>query len=312
MYPPFLFNVSVPQTTKMCLFFFVSFLGFLISFPSTTSGCRRVDLIKSKVEYLCKESSHSAKYVEIDGRRVPFGTRNMRIQLEEPPDKFDLVCQEEAWAISLTKGKGKGNQVRVTYVNDTIIMKVFWCDRFDGPTQAGLRCAVEAFSSACPGRVSDNHTCVYEIKTRRFSSDTVRKAVEVKTEVAVTVRGKAGVSAGVTHTNEREVVNAYTVDSRSYIVIPAGYRFCSFSKASSSKDDLAATGFKWTCNLPTFVQTTMITGRCTDLKLCESRSPCSSADSQPSGNGKRSAEAQPVTMLLALFLIVSSNLANLL
>jgi hypothetical protein len=151
---------------------------------------------------------------------------------------------------------------------------------------------------------------VFEVKTNRFSSETVTSAEEVTTEVAVTVREKAQVKVGVTHSKEKTIVNTYTVDSRSYIVIPAGYKFCSFSEVNSKKDHSgqSPTGYKWSCNLPTFVQTTK--ERCTDLTRCESDSPCSIASSQPLGSGKKSAEALPVVMLLALCMIVGCNLAN--
>ena len=80
---------------------------------------------------------------------------------------------------------------------------------------------------------------MYEVKTTRFSSDTVRKAVQVTTEVAARVREKARVSVGVSDTKERTVVNTYSVDSRSYIVIPAGYRFFSFSKVRMNNMHIA-------------------------------------------------------------------------
>ncbi len=168
------------------------------------------------------------------------------------------------------------------------------------------------YSTACPGQVGDNHTCVYEVKTTRFSSDTVRKAVQVTTEVAVRVREKARVSVGVSHTKEHTVVNTYSVDSRSYIVIPAGYRFCSFSKVVSKKDYLAETGFKWSCKLPTFVQTNMISGRCTNLAQCESKSPCSTTHSRQTRQRSEinCGSASAVAMLLALCMIVSGKLAN--
>ena len=158
---------------------------------------------------------------------------------------------------------------------------VHWCNSFSGPKKSGIHCAVEAFSTACPGRIGDNHTCVYEVRKKHFSSDTVRNAVEVKAEIAARVK-KADVSAGVTRTKEHTVVNTYSVNSpRSYIVIPAGYRFCSFSEVNSVKDHLAATGLKWECKLPTYLQTRSITGRCTNLSLCETQSPCPTTDTQP-------------------------------
>ena len=232
----------------------------------------------------------------------------MRIQLEGPTREVSLYCGRYSDTYSWKYAKKDGNQIRVTFLQGHLHIKVYWCDSFDGPRKAGIHCAIEAFSTACPGRVDHNHTCVYEVVTKRFSGESIRNVVEVETEVAVRVR-KFYVSAGASHTKEHTVVKTYSVESRSYVVIPAGYRFCSFSEVISKEDYLAATGFKWSCKLPTFVQTNMISGRCTDLSLCENKSPCSDSDSQP-GSGAKSAVAQPVAMLLALSMIVSGKLAN--
>ena len=309
----FSFDASFPscllstfqQSAKMCVFYFVLFFAMLLSFSSETSACKHRGGFQYNVSSICPESNNSKHYIEVDGRHVPFGSRNLRIQLEEPSAPAKIVCDNKFETF-----RPDGNQVRVTYLTHIVYIQVFWSEKFEGPTGPGLQCVVEAFSNACPGRPSNNHTCVYEVQTSYFSSSTVRKAVEVKTEVALVVEQMA-IAEGISRTEERIVVNVYSVDKRSYIAIPAGFRFCSYSEAVSVNDYLAPTGFKWSCKQPTFVQTTKITGRCSDFLLCESRSPCPLADDQsPSGSGKKSANPQPVEMLLALCMIVSSNLAN--
>ncbi len=245
----------------------------------------------------------SSGYINVAGRRVPLGTDEMRIQLEEPTRDASLYCGKFSDTYSWKYAKKDGNQIRVSFLEGFVHIYVYWCDNFDGPKKAGIHCAVEAFSSACPGRVGDDHTCVYEVVTKRFSSDTVRNAVEVKTEVAALVREiDAGISFG--ESEERTVVKIHSVYSRSYIVIPAGYRFCSFSEVISEENYCTVTGFKWSCKLPTFVQTNTISGRCTDLSLCETKSPCPVLDNQPPCSGAKSAMAQPVAMLFALCMIV--------
>ena len=124
----------------------------------------------------------------------------------------------------------------------------------------------------------------------------MRNAVEVKAEIAARVK-KADVSAGVTRTKEHTVVNTYSVNSRSYIVIPAGYRFCSFSEVNSVKDHLAATGFKWECKLPTYLQTRSITGV---VQICRFAKPSRHARLQilsPFSSGGKSAIAHPVAII---------------
>ncbi len=260
--------------------------------------------------HICARLNYS--YILVDGRHVPFGSENVRIRLEESTKQVDVSCGGHNDIIYWTNSKKDGNQIRVSFIENTIKLHVYWCESFKGPEKAGERCAVEAFSTACPGQVGDNHTCVYEVETKRFSSDTVRNAVQVTTEVAVQVREKARGSVGVSHTKEHTVVNTYSVNSRSYIVIPAGYRFCSYIKAVSTEDYRAATGFKWSCKLPKFIQTNMISGSCAYLTLCGSKSPCSNTRSHPDSGAKSTAVAQPqpVAMLLTLCMIVSGKLAN--
>lgn len=287
----------------------VSFLAALFGFLSDASGCTFV--AKGSITFpICLTHNHT--YIEVDGRRVPLGTEtDIRIQLEEPSRVIEVTCGSHSGSLTWPTVKKDANQVRVRYLEDRINLHVYWCDSFEGPKKAGIRCAIEAISTACPGRVGvDNHTCVYEVQTGRFSSNTVRKAVQVKTEVAVTVRDQAKVAVGVSHTKEHTVVNTYSVESRSYIVIPAGYSFCSFSKVHSVEKYLSPTGFEWKCNLPTFVQTTT-SGRCTKLSLCETQAPCPDSHGQlpDSGPENKSAVAQPVAMLLVLCMIVSINVS---
>jgi hypothetical protein len=289
----------------------VSFLAALFGFLSIASACTLLGQ-KSITFPICLADNHT--YIEIDGRRVPYGTEtDIRIQLEDPSRITEVECGAHSRLVPWPELTKDANQVRVRYVEGQINLHVYWCDSFEGPKKAGIRCAIEAFSSACPGRIGvDNHTCVYEVKTSRFSSNTVRKAVEVKSEVAITVRDNAKIATGVSHTKENTVVNTYTVQSRSYIVIPAGYSFCSFSEVHSIDERLSPTGYEWKCNLPTFKQTTTISGRCSKLLLCETQAPCPDSHKQlpDSGPENKSAVAQPVAMLIGLLCMIASVISN--
>ena len=283
------------QRADMFSLIFVSVLAVLSSLSARVSACSFI--AEGSFQYsVCLDHNHSTIFV--DGRPVPYGTSNMRIQLEEPSTKVKVVCGSHILPLHWAKTNKNGNQVRVSFIENSIRIQAYWCDDFDGPKKAGIRCAVETFSSACPGNVGDNHTCVYKVKTRSFSSDTVRKAVEVKTEVATEIREKAKVSVGVSHTQERVRVNTYTYEKQSYIVIPAGYMFCSFSKVISVSDYLSPTGFSWRCKAPTYFQRTTINGRCTVLALCETQAPCSA--SKVPISGAKSTAVPPVFILLLL------------
>lgn len=283
------------QRADMFSLIFVSVLAVFSSFPSRVSACSFI----TEGSFKIKECpGYPGSTIVVDGRHVPYGTQNMRIQLEEPSKRVSVVCRSIVMYKHWEHKNRKGNQVRVSFIDSFVRIQVYWCDSFDGPKKAGIRCAVEAFSSACPGKVGDNHTCVYKVNTRSFSSDTVRKAVEIRTEAAAEIRKKAKLSAGVFHTQERVRVNTYEYEQHSFIVIPAGYLFCSFSKVTSVEDYHSATGYAWRCEAPTYYQTTTINGRCTILALCKTKSPCS-ASKEPT-SGAKSTTFQPVPILLLL------------
>ena len=298
----------------------VSFFAILlISFSSETSGCEHLGITSLDMSRICPKSEPSnleKPYIDIDGRHVPYGSRHRRIELEEPSNAATYICNGKLGSFSWNSSKNVfANQLRVTYETLTFVyVEAFRCDNFEGPNRAGIHCAIEAFSKSCPGRASGNYTCVFEVKTSYFSSETVRNALDVKAEIAGKVRqasAEASAGAGVNYSQARTVVQTYSIDTRSYIVIPEGFRFCSFSEVKSKKDYLISNGFIWSCDLPTFVQTTAITGRCSDLPLCENQSPCfADTDPKPTCSGRKSAEAWSLAMLLALCTIASSNLAK--
>ena len=216
-----------------------------------------------------------------------------------------MYCGQFSGDYSWEYAKKDANQLRVSFLNGVLHIKAYWCDSFDGPTEAGIVCAIEAFSSACPGQVGHNHTCVYEVETRRFSSTTVRNAVEVTTGIATVVKEIAGFIT-IKSTRERVKVQTYLYKQRSYIIIPAGYSFCSYSRVKSEPDYHSPTGFRWSCELPTYVQTVLTIGeaRCTDLTLCESQSLCPASDDEPtsSNKGVKPAIWQPTGILTVLFI----------
>ena len=279
----------------MLLLTFV-FLYISLSSEASALGCTRVGSEHSLNYTACVQYG----YIEVEGHRVRLGAHNLRIQLEEPMKLVSVICEHLSFVIPFGNDK-QANQVRVSFLRGYVHMDAYWCKNFDGPTRGGIKCVIEAFSRACPGRVNHTHTCVYEVETAHFSSTTVRKAKEVKTEIAADVRKLRG-SISVSHAEERVDVRTYSYKSRSYIVIPAGYRFCTFSIVESKKSHSSTTGFKWQCKAPSFVQTRQLTGRCSDLPLCEAQSPCPISDNnKPPNCGEKSAILQPFGMLLVVF-----------
>ena len=279
------------------LAFFVSALAVLSGYSLRVSACDHI--IGKTFDFpLCLVH----KGVLVDGRHVPYGTQDFRIQLEEPSRKALIVCGRHRYILTWSKTNKNGNQIRASYVDGAVRLEVYWCNNFDGPKRAGIRCAVETFSSACPGKVGDNHTCVFKVRTRSFSSDTVRNAVEVSTDVAAELQQELQVSVGVSHIEERVRVKTYTVESQSYIFIPAGYMFCSYSKVQSVSNYHSSTGFSWQCNAPTYFQRTTINLSCTDLTLCPTQAPCSKMSGTT--DGAKSTAVPPVPILLLLCVMV--------
>ena len=285
----------------MFLLICVSVLVILNNVPVTvSSACSLIGQVSFPFQE-CRTSNHDS--IQVAGHRIQRGTENVRIRLGKPSRKITIICKQFDKIYSWASSMKDGNQLRVSYYSEYYVrVQVYWCDNFDGPKKASIHCAVEAFSTACPGKVGDHHICVYKVQTRSFSSDTVRNAVEVSTEVAAEIRRKVQVSVGVSYTHERVRVRTYTVERVSYIFIPAGYRFCSFSEVHSVEDYQSATGFSWRCKLPTYVQSTVVNGRCTDLSLCDDRSPCPASTTSPS-NGAKSTAVQPLAILLLLLYV---------
>jgi hypothetical protein len=93
---------------------------------------------------ICSRHNHTS--IVVAGRRVPMGSEDFRIQLEEPTRQVDVSCGGNSDALYWTNSKKDGNQVRVSFVENIINVHVYLCDRFGGPKKAGIRCAVEAYT----------------------------------------------------------------------------------------------------------------------------------------------------------------------
>lgn len=157
----------------MLLLTCVSVLVVLNNVPLTVSSpCTLIEQESFPFQE-CRTQNYDS--IEVAGRRIQRGTENVRIRLGKPSREITIICKQYDKVYSWASSMKDGNQLRVSYYSqDYVRVQVYWCDSFDGPKQAGVRCAVEAFSTACPGRVGDRHLCVYRVQTRSFSSDTVR------------------------------------------------------------------------------------------------------------------------------------------
>ena len=192
------------------------------------------------------------------------------ISVEETPDIFT----------GLESGKD-ANQVRVSYLEGVLHITAYMCDDLSGPTEAGKRCALDAYSSACPGDTRRNHTCVYEVEKAFFSAEKTTNAVEVGVETSQFVKGLAPL---IKITHGKTVLKTVSYQSKSYVVIPAGYRFCSFTDAVTVKNPQAPTGFEWKCSLPKFFQA-KTSGACSDDSRCEKSTCTSPKDYLPPSRG---------------------------
>jgi hypothetical protein len=307
----------------MSLLSFVYFLVVLLTLLSGTSGCDLISEDKYLLTTICPESNSSERYIEIAGRHVPLGSSDMRIKLKTLSRQASYLCDGKLGIISW-RWKKWGNQIRVNYLNDTIDINVYYCYGLnDYPERADIRRCVDETTKYCHYAYDTN--CVFEVKPYRFKGYTAEHAVLLSKKAGANVQEKVKASHGLylsyPNSRERVPIETFSVDDLSYIIIPHGYAFCSIIEVYSVQDDSSATGFKWTCSYnPTFLQTSQPFERCTNTtQQCDNNSPwqCAPRNNantdqlQPtSGIRKTSAEAQPVAMLFALCMIVSSNLAN--
>ena len=273
----------------------LAFVFISLCFPSVGFCCTNM---YANTIYECTK----ATYLLVEGRYVVYGEQEVRLRYRKPTKIVSINCRQHSHKYKL---KHNVNQVRVSSLKDRFYIKMYWCDSFDGPTKVDQQCAIEAFSTACP---HGSLPCVYEVETDHFSSKSVRNPAEVKEDIAAKIRHKAA-PISVSQSEERTILTTYSFQSKSYIVVPAGFRFCSYSKVTSERFYDAATGFRWRCGSPRYLRTKAKTKRCTNVLLCDKQSPCPVSKKSPN-SGTKCAVLQPVGILLIVFAKLFSMLAS--
>ena len=240
------------MTIAILSFFLVSTLEIVAA-----AQCKEV--------YFTSDKCRSSREITVAGQKVPKPSEDVRIKLTSSDVEVTWFCgssrERVAW-------EGKANQIRVNFRADgTVQWTVYNCDDLSGPERAGIECSDEAFSTACPGGTND--TCVFEVSKSTSFIDKTTTTVQVSGEIAheVTESLTARISGSITH--EKSKATVVEIQHKSYIIIPAGYKFCSYSNARSIRDVLAPTGYKYQCSLTNFVQTKLsYNGPCSTLPKC--------------------------------------------
>lgn len=250
-----LITVAVTNTLAFAFCFCLLF-GF-----GKGSECKRIEYTQDK----CR----SSEIITIASQEIRKGAEDVRVKLIGLQKKDHWFCgntkEELAWG-------EEANQIRVNFKNDgTIQWSIYKCDDLSGPVAAGIKCADEAYSTACPGDPKSNVTCVFEVEESTSFIDKTTTTVQVEGSVAKDVKGITGdISGSVTHERSKATVRKF--GTKSYLVIPAGFKFCSYSNAASVKNVQAPTGFEWQCSGTQFVQAKLsYTGTCSSLPKCKSR-----------------------------------------
>ena len=244
-------------------------------------------------------------YVIIISRvKVQPGAFDMRITLGNMPylHQFSIGGRYSKCFRPWPKIVKRANQVRVSYYpNGVLRITAYMCDDLTGPTAAGKQCSLHAYSSACPGETRNNDTCVYEVEKAIFSAEKTTNAVQVGVATSTLIKALPD-STKVTHSKtELKTVN-YQL-SKSYVIIPAGYMFCTFTDAVTVKNPQAPTGFEWKCIPPKFSQA-KTSDACSDDSRCE-KSICTTPEEYLHSRGVKSApHSQACNLVLLMGVVV--------
>ena len=237
----------------------VIWLGFMVSTWEIVSAaqCKEISFTSDQ----CRNSSE----ITIASQKISKPSEDVRIKLTSPNVEVTWLCGSSRERLAWGE---EANQIRANFRKDgTVQWTIYNCDDLSGPERAGIKCSDEAFSTACPGGTND--TCVFEVSRSTSFIDNTTTTVQVTGEFAHEVAGSttAKISGSITH----EVSKATVVEfqEKSYIIIPSGYRFCSYSDAISIRDENAPTGYKYQCSLTKFVQTHLsYSGPCSNHPKC--------------------------------------------
>lgn len=262
------------------------------------------------------DKCRGADYIEVVDQRVnkqkpgqPEAETSKRIHLPVLETEVRWFCGGTAERIAW--GPAKGNQLRVFYRSDgTIQWSVYKCDDLSGPKKAGENCAVPETTEFCPKfDGAQSSACVFELKksTSHVNSKTTTVSVEgtLRAEVEkqagpLTAKGSAEVKAGFSHSSTKAKIVTY--ESRHFLVIPPGYSFCAFTNNTSVPDVHSATGFRWRCSFPEYIQSQerFSNGRCTTLEICD-LSVCGRTAAGNGGNSVRVGIAVLMVCLTVIF-----------
>ena len=218
--------------------------------------------------YFTVDKCRNSSYIEVGGQKVLNGTNDVRIKLTG-------FQTEATWFCGSSKGQGRlawitgANQIRVDFfANGTVQWTVYNCGELSQALQDGreYECSDEGFSAACPGDASSNTNCVFEVYSSTTFTDKTTTTAQVTGSIAAKVSEKVTAEISGSTTRERSKAIEVKFGKKSYVVIPAGFKFCSYSDAKRVSG-------KWQCSLTKFVQTKLSSDPrpCSDLPKCSKR-----------------------------------------
>lgn len=241
---------------------------------------------QSNCEFLefTSDKCRGAEFIIVVDQRVdkqkegqPEAETSKRILLPDLQTHVRWFCGS---SVERTAWSKPANQLRVFYRSDgSIQWSIYKCADLSGPKKAGERCAVPETTEFCPKFDGANSSaCVFELKksTSNVNSKTTTVSIEgtLRGEVEkqagqLTAKGSAEVKVGVSQSFTKAKIVSF--ESRQFLVIPPGYSFCAFTNNTSVPDVHAATGFRWRCSFPEYIQAQerFDNGRCTSLKICD-------------------------------------------
>lgn len=262
------------MANSLCPVLMIALLVF--SFRGAHSNCEFQEFTSDK----CRSADHIVvedQRVEKQKEGQTEAQTSKRIQLPDLQTSVRWFCGGTAERAAWSK---PANQLRVFYRSDgTIQWSVYKCTDLSGPKKAGENCAVPETTEFCPKFDGANSSaCVFELKksTSQVNSKTTTVSIEGKLRGEVekqagplTAKGSAEVTGGFSQSYTKAKVVSY--ETRRFLVIPPGFSFCAFTNNTSVSDVHSATGFRWKCSFPEYIQSQeqFHNGRCTSLEICD-------------------------------------------
>ncbi|XP_046864604.1 uncharacterized protein LOC124459119 [Xenia sp. Carnegie-2017] len=166
----------------------------------------------------------------ISSTNFTLGVGELDVKFETSGQNFSWYCGSSRREVVLDK---PANKARVYYrKNEDVEIFIEDCPQVKSKkfsvTAGKSVCYDESFSYACPGIEGKHHPCSYELTINKKTT----KVSQVSVGLTLKIVAKFKISFSASRT--QKIVHTYEYQEKWYFVVPAGYTFCSYRKATIS------------------------------------------------------------------------------